>query len=85
MYKAPAQFRFNYFLSFVHGLLVFCFRGDKLRIGVCTPVGAEFEIKTNFPYKLTSKSKFTQVDTLEELDTDDDLDGKKFYHDNTTG
>ena len=60
-------------------------RGDKLRVGVCTPRGAELNIQSFHPYRLTSIDKFTRVNTLAELDADDALDGQKYYHDETTG
>ncbi|XP_052771166.1 cell surface hyaluronidase-like [Mya arenaria] len=61
-------------------------RGDKLRIGVCTPLGAELEVQTFHPYRLNVRSRFTQVDSLAELDKEDpELDGKKYYYDSTTG
>lgn len=67
---------------------MFCcnFRGDTLRVGVCTPVGAEVEIQTFHPYRLNTRSKFTRVNSLAELDAEDpELDGKKYYYDETTG
>lgn len=61
------------------------FRGDSLRLGVCTPVGANLEFYSFHPYRLTGKIRFTRVDTLAELDAQDDLDGKKYVFDEATG
>ncbi|WAR22399.1 CEIP2-like protein, partial [Mya arenaria] len=56
-------------------------RGDKLRIGVCTPLGAELEVQTFHPYRLNVRSRFTQVDSLAELDKEDpELDGKNMMY-----
>lgn len=67
------------------------FRGEVLRIGICTPPGADVEIQSLFPAKsgkdrLITRSRFTRVNSLAELDAmDPDLDGKKYYLDDATG
>ncbi|KAL4222901.1 Hemicentin-1 [Mactra antiquata] len=58
--------------------------GDKLRVGVCIPPGADFEIQSFFPVRLTQKRFFVEVSSLAELDADDDNDGKKFYYDSAS-
>lgn len=53
---------------------------------MCTPIGAEVEIQSYHPYRLHMRSMFTQVDSLAELDAEDaELDGKKYYYDESTG
>ncbi|XP_053373997.1 cell migration-inducing and hyaluronan-binding protein-like [Mercenaria mercenaria] len=60
--------------------------GDSLRIGICTPLGAAFELQTFYPNFFWTVSQFTRVNSLAELDKPDPiLDGKKFYLDETTG
>lgn len=65
--------------------------GDTLRIGVCTPIGAEVEIQSLIPRlsgkeRLITRSRFTRVNSLGELDAPDaDLDGKKYFMNDTTG
>ncbi|KAH3790043.1 uncharacterized protein LOC127841942 [Dreissena polymorpha] len=61
-------------------------RGDVLRVGVCTPRGAGFNLQSFFPYNLWGKDRFTAVNSLAELDrTDPLLDGKKYFYNATTG
>jgi hypothetical protein len=66
-------------------------RGDTIRIGVCTPIGAEVEIQSLIPRlsgkeRLITRSRFTRVNSLGELDAPDaDLDGKKYFMNDTTG
>ena len=61
-------------------------RGDTLRVGVCTPPGANVEIQSFHPYTLHVRSQFTRVNSLVELDAHDPtLDGRKYYFDESTG
>ncbi|WAR10043.1 LOW QUALITY PROTEIN: CEIP2-like protein [Mya arenaria] len=60
--------------------------GDKLRIGVCTPLSAEVEIQSLHPFNFWHRSQFLEVASLEELDRDEPgLDGKKVFFDTKTG
>jgi len=71
----------NFYTSFD-----FVYRGDKLRIGICTPLNATVDLGTNHPNYFWSRAQFTEVNSLEELDRDDpDLDGKKIFYDHNTG
>ena len=62
------------------------FRGDSLRVGFCTPIGAELEFQSFHPNsRLSVKSRFTVVNSLAELDKDDEFNSQKYYLDETTG
>ncbi|XP_053374771.1 cell migration-inducing and hyaluronan-binding protein-like [Mercenaria mercenaria] len=61
-------------------------KDETLRIGFCIPDGVSWDIKSKFPYNLNTKAKFTEVNSLAELDKrDSNLDGKKFFYNQTTG
>ena len=58
------------------------YSGDSVRIGLCVPRGANWTLKMSYPLKLKTMSDFIQVDSLAELDKDEDgKNGKKYYFD----
>ncbi|XP_060593748.1 inactive cell surface hyaluronidase CEMIP2-like [Ruditapes philippinarum] len=60
--------------------------GDVLRVGFCLPRDASFRISSFWPHRLNGASSFTKVESLQELDEQSsELDGKKYYYDDTTG
>ena len=62
------------------------FRDGWVRVGMCIPRDAEYEIRQLYGvHKLTKPSDWTYVDSLEELDKVDDKIGEKVYHDTENG
>ncbi|XP_033757909.1 cell surface hyaluronidase-like [Pecten maximus] len=54
-----------------------------VRIGVCIPRNAKFQLKINKPKKATKLKKWTSVSTLQ--DVDDDTTGAKYFLDTSVG
>ena len=61
------------------------FRDAWVRVGMCIPRDAEYEIRQFGVHRLTQPSDWTYVDSLEELDKVDDKIGEKVYHDAENG
>ena len=57
-----------------------------MRIGVCLPLDAEFNIQQwRGLHRAVRISDWTNVTSLEELDEEDENSGTKFYHDQEKG
>ena len=57
-----------------------------MRVGLCIPRNAEFEIRQiKGMKKLTAPDHWTWVDSLEELEAFDEFTGEKVYHDDVNG
>ena len=65
---------------------LYYFRDGWVRIGMCIPRDAEFSLlQYGGIHKLSRPSHWINASSLEELDTEDDNMGKKFYHDTVNG
>ena len=60
------------------------FRNQYVRFGVCLPMDATFDLYTYSPYWMPHKRNWHAVTSLAALDSTVN-DGKKYFHDKTTG
>lgn len=54
-----------------------------MRVGVCLPPNADFQLKTFHPSTFKTIDKWTLVDKIHDLDSD--TDGGKYFYDKDTG
>ena len=73
-------------LSYMYSDMFFSFRDAWVRVGMCIPRDAEFKIQQwGGIHRAVKPEDWTNVDSLEELDKEDENTGLKLYHDTENG
>ena len=84
-HKHTKNMYINHFINMTYLIITFTFyRGKHVRFGVCLPRDATFDLYSYAPHWQPHLQNWISATSLSDLDNTVN-DGKKYFHDKTTG